>query len=47
MSSKGKRRDYQIKIKWGEDDMKETGRYGTYGGQYIPGTLMSAVKELE
>ena len=27
--------------------MKETGRYGIYGGQYIPETLMSAVKELE
>ena len=36
-----------MRIKWGENDMKETGRYGIYGGQYIPETLMSAVKELE
>lgn len=27
--------------------MSETGRYGIHGGQYIPETLMSAVKELE
>lgn len=27
--------------------MSETGRYGIHGGQYIPETLMNAVKELE
>ena len=27
--------------------MNQKGRYGVYGGQYIPETLMSAVKELE
>ena len=27
--------------------MSETGRYGEYGGQYVPETLMNAVHELE
>ena len=47
MGIKTKKMYSSLQKQYGKDKKMSKGRYGNYGGQYIPETLMNAVLELE